>query len=54
MGFIKGLSTDWANYSTLTTKMYGYIVLDSSTLWEEFLKIIFKFSHLLIKGLIES
>ena len=34
--------------------MYGYIVLDSSTSWEEFLESIFKFPHLLIRGLVKG
>ena len=35
-------------------KMYRYMVHDSSTPWEEFLKGIFKFLHLLIRELIKG
>ena len=34
--------------------MYHYIVHDSSTPWVEFSESIFKFSHLLIRGLIKG
>ena len=40
--------------STLAIKMYRYIVNNSSTLLEGFLESIFKFSHLIIRGLIKG
>ena len=54
MGLIKGLITSWAIYSTLSMKMYRYIVHDISALQEEFLKSNFKLSLLLIMGLING
>ena len=37
-----------------TMKMYGYIVLDISKPWDEFLESIFEFSHLLIREWIKA
>ena len=34
--------------------MYRFIMHDSSAPWEEFLKDIFEFSHMLISGLIKG
>ena len=51
---IKGLSTKCGFYSTLSMTLYHYIIHDSSTSWEEFLKSMFKFSHLLIRALIKG
>ena len=48
------LSTDQGICSTFYMKMYRYIVHNCGRPWEKFLKCIFRFLHLLIRGLIKA
>ena len=54
IAWVKGLTTNWMLYNTLSMKMYSYFMHDSSTPLEDTLKSIFKFSHMLIRVLVKG
>ena len=51
---MKGLSSNYAVFSTFSVEMYHCFVHNGCTPQEESLESIFKFSHLLIRGLIKG
>ena len=53
-GLIKGLSPNYAIFSTFSTDIYHYVVHYGITPQDKPSESIFKFSHLLIRGLIKG